>query len=56
MWANALIDRLLDTQVEVEAETLSVKLCAVKTEALIHWVTFPQPKKTGQRLRDTWAM
>lgn len=47
MWANALIDRLLDTQVEVEAETLSVKLCAVKTEALIHWVTFPQPKKTG---------
>lgn len=48
MWANALIDRLLDTQVEVEAETLSVKLCAVKTEALIHWVTFSQPKKTGR--------
>ena len=56
MWANVLIDRLLDTQVEVEAETLGVKQWAVKAEALIHSVTFPQQKAQAKRLRDTWAM
>lgn len=56
MWANALIDRLLDTQVEVEAETLSVTLCAVKAEPLIHSVTHTQQKAQAERLCDTWAM
>lgn len=56
MWANALIDRLLDTQVDVEAETLSVTLCAVKAEPLIHSVTHTQQTAQAERLCDTWAM
>ena len=38
------------------AHTLSVKLWAVKAEALIHWVTYPHPEAGTEKLSERWAM
>ena len=51
--ANALIDRL---PTDTLAHTLSVKLCGVKAEALIHSVTYPHPEAGTGKLSETSAM
>ena len=51
--ANALFDRL---PTDTLAHTLSVKLWALKAEALIHSVTYPHPEAGTGKLSEASAM